>query len=42
MDKEPNTNSENANKEADELKAEELSKETQSDTSINKEEQKKS
>jgi len=38
MDKEQNTNSENVNKEADELKAEELSKETQSDTSINKEE----
>jgi molecular chaperone GrpE len=40
MDKELNTNSENVNKEADELKAEELSKETQSDTSINKEEAK--
>ena len=40
MDKELNTNSENINKEADELKAEELSKETQSDTSINKEEAK--
>ena len=40
MEKEQNTNSENLNEEADKLKTEEVSKETQPDTSINKEEAK--